>query len=41
MTVKNLILSLRTRWPEVRAVLVWIIDSWRRPGSHDARWEQN
>lgn len=29
------------RWQEVRALLVWILTSWRRPASSETGWEQS
>ncbi len=37
---KNLKSAIRSRWPEVRADLGWIVDSWLRPPDAPARWEQ-
>ena len=31
---------IKARAPEWRAVLRWIVQSWRRPGGAAARWEQ-
>lgn len=28
------------RWAELRAVLAWIVSSWRRPAAAEARWQQ-
>ncbi len=32
--------AARARWLEWRALLSWIVHSWRRPPDADARWEQ-
>lgn len=32
--------AIGSRWPEVRANLRWIVDSWLRPPDAAAGWEQ-
>lgn len=31
----------RRRWPEWRAALGWVLDSWRRPAGSEGGWQQN
>ncbi len=32
---------LRGRWPELRALIGWVVHSWLRPAGSTGTWEQN